>query len=290
MSSPYKIIDYVSFPMGLAPILTMNNRQLKAASILYQLKSIYVGGIIFDYKKQLDVIADSFGYSKRKLIDYIKMLKEESLAVEDNNGRLSLRSSKYIAQHFGLGQTGFHKIKKSDLADIETYIKALALQENLKTQEYNLEAKVMQKEIKAKVGIINPAALNAAADRRMRKAMRNSMPELIKNQQERYIQAITTFQKPEDNIFPFITLSRQGIAKVVNRKSKSTGHRLAKKMVKLGYIADKAVSYSAGSYTWTEYNLLQENVLAYNPSYTYKAGEIIKVMPNNISMSNKFSN
>lgn len=279
----------MSFPMGLAPVLAKNNRQLKAVAILYQLKSIYVGGIVLDYKKQLDVIADSFGYSKRKLTDYIKMLKEENLAVEDNNGRLSLRSSKHIAQYFGLGQTGFHKIMKSDLADIETYIKALSIQENLKTQEHNLHAKIMQQEVKAKVGIINPAALNPAANRRMRKVLRNSMPELIKNQQERYIQAITTFQKPEDDIFPFITLSRQGIATAVSRKAKSTGHRLAKKMIKLGYITDKAVSYSAGSFTWTEYNLLQENVLGYNTSYTYKSGEIIKVMPNNISMSNKFS-
>ena len=279
----------MSFPMGLAPVLAKNNRQLKAAAILYQLKSLYVGGIILDYKKQLDVIADSFGYSKRKLTDYIKMLKEESLAFEDNNGRLSLRSSMYIAQHFGLGQTGFHKIKKSDLSDIETYIKALSIQENLKTQEYNLHAKIMQQEVKAKVGIINPAALNPAANRRIRKVLRNSMPELIKNQQERYIQAITTFQKPEINIFPFITLSRQGIASAVSRKSKSTGHRLAKKMIKLGYITDKAVSYSAGTYTWNEYNLLQENVLGYNASYTYKSGEIVKIMPNNISMTNKFS-
>lgn len=283
-------IDYISIPRGLPSVLVNQNTQLKAVAILYQLKSIYVGGVILDHRKQLQMIADSFGYSKRKLTDYIKILKEEGLAEEDlRNGNLLLRSSKFINTHFGLKEAGFHKVLKSELANIEYVLKSLALEQNLRQQEHVLAEKIIHQEIANNtVGIIQAKSLSKAANRRLRKAIKPELPRLLKQEQTRYTTAITDFQPSHAPIMPFVTLSRQGVAKTVNRKSKSTGHRLMKKLVKLGYMNDAQHNLTIGSYTYDEYQLLQKNVVNYDFSYTYKNGEIKKVLPNNISSTAVF--
>jgi hypothetical protein len=275
-------VPYISVPKGLPSAIVQDTKLLKAVCIFYQLKSLYVGGIIHDYTKKYVDIASTFGYSDRKLRTYIKFLLEEGFATIDKNKSLVLMSSKKVAQKFGSSEKRFYKIPADKLSDLENVIKALALEENIGRQDHVIKKKVLESAFKG-VGIKNPTTLSASAYRRYKKVFSNNLDNMLVKIQQRYIQAISNLENPDSNFFPFATLTRQGIASCLGRKSKATGMRYAKLLKSLDFLRDESNVIKVQESTYEEYLQLLDST---DHDYTYKLikGIIYKVLPNNISV------
>ncbi len=283
---------YVSIPQGLASLAVQSNRELKAYAVFYQLKSLFVGGVIRDYRKKTILIASAFGYSDRKLRTYISVLKQMGLVQVEGKHHLSLRASKSVAKLLGVSRKRFWRVRAEKLSDMEEIFRTLALEENIKQQRFRLESKVVASAISTRVGIPNPTTtLQPSRLRQLRKAVAADYGKLLTERQQRYTETIASLNSPtptKNTIFPWATLSRQGIATVLNRKSKATGQKYARRFAKLGLIEDVRNSVFIGDFSYDEYNEMQETVLGHDYSYQYQHGAVHKILPNTITMCTSF--
>jgi hypothetical protein len=275
-------VPYISVPKGLPSAIVQDNKLLKAVCVFYQLKSLYIGGIIHDYTKKYVEIANTFGYSDRKLRTYLKFLIQEGFATIDKNKSLVLISSKKVAQRFEASENRFYKIPADKLSDLENVMKALALEENIGRQDHIIEKKLLEIAFK-EVGIKNPTILSASSYRRYRKAILKDLPAKLEKYKKRYIETISNLLNPGDTFFPFATLTRQGIANCLGRKSKATGARYAKLLKSLDFLTDTSNVVHIGEFSYEDYLILLDST---DHDYTYKLvkGILYKVLPNNISI------
>jgi predicted transcriptional regulator len=277
-------VAYVSIPKGLASVAVASNRELKTYAVFYQLKSLYVGGVIFNYKSRVKEIAQNFGYSERKLRTYVKLLLERGLVEVQNKHNLLLRGSRALAQEQEVSEKKYWRVAVRHLRYLETVLQALALEENLIKQRYTLKNRVVEDIIATHVGIPNPATtLQPARYHKLRKTMVCDYEQVLQRTQSRYISDIASLQPLATKVFPWATLSRQGIAQVLHRKSKATGQRYAKKLAALGLLTEQRNSVFIGDFSYDEFQQLQKTVLNYNPTYHFKNGEVHKVLPNTLA-------
>ncbi len=283
VTKPDRSIDFVSVPKGLPSALAKNRQMLKAAAIFYQLKSLYVGGVIKNHPKQLQVIADTFGYSISKLRMYIDILVKKKLAVREGANDLRLRSVWQFAHQEGVSaKLRKWKVQKSELGSMEEILQSLALLENLKQQEHIFKGKVLDCELSATIGTSNLVNLQPSRRKKLESTLKPSFDKIVDKQQTRYLDTVARLKSPSKDLFPFITLSRQGVANLFGRKSKSSGHRLVKKLAKSGLLYDTKNEVSIGSYTYEEYCMLQQTIIDYDYSYQFRSGEVVKVLPNSL--------
>jgi hypothetical protein len=284
-----KNVEYISVPKGLALAIAKNSKQLKTISVFYQLKSIYVGGIIHDFSSRAKEIATSFGYSERKLRTYVSELKDLGLVSVDGNKSLNLRSSKFVGELYSVAYTKFHKIKVDNISKLDQVLKGIAISENLVKQAYELKNKVINKAIAQSVGITTLTNYQPHLSKKLKKAFAKQFDRDLVNFQKRYTDSISNLQTPDMDLFPFITLTRQGIANMFGKVSKSTGHKYAKQLSGLGFIKDKRTKNVVimEDATWEDYSLLQINVIGHDYSYKFdKVNRIIyKVLPNDVSFN-----
>jgi hypothetical protein len=278
-------VKYISVPKGLATAVSKKRTTLKAVCVFYQLKSIYVGGIIHDYTKRTTDIASTFGYSDRKLRTYIKILVDLGLADISKNKSLSLRSSKHIAKMFEVSEKSFHKIKADSLDDIEMVFRALSMQESITKQEHLLKKKIIDSAIKESVGINKPTSLSPTAYRRYKSIFSRKYDSLLAKERKRYTMALSIFANLNRDIFPYATLSRQGIAETFGFKSKATGQRYAKLLKGLKFINDSNNLVYLRDASYEEYTMIIQDEVSYDYSYKFIKGAIYKVLPNNISFN-----
>lgn len=279
---------YVSIPQGLASVAVQSNRDLKSYAVFYQLKSLYVGGIIRDYRQKTIQIATTFGYSERKLRTYIGLLRDMGLLEVVNRRDLVLRASKFVSKTLGVSKKKFWRVPAAQVSSLEDILRVLALEEKMQQQAYRLESKLVNSEISSRVGIQKPTSLQPARLRMLRKAIVQDYGKLLQEKQQRYTETIANLQSKtptKDSIFPWATLSRQGIATVLNRKSKATGHKYAKRFAKLGFIQDTRNTVFIGDFSYEEYTEMQETVLGNDFSYQFVHGEVHKVLPNTITVN-----
>lgn len=280
---------YVSIPQGLASIAVQSNRDLKAYAVFYQLKSLYVGGIIRNYRQKAIQIAQTFGYSERKLRTYIRVLSDMNLLEVVNRRDLVLRASKFVSKALGVSKKKFWRVPANQVSSLEDILRVLSLEEKILQQAYRLESKLVNSEISSRVGIQKPTStLQPARLRMLRKAIVQDYGKLLQEKQQRYTETIANLQSPvptTDSIFPWATLSRQGIATVLNRKSKATGHKYAKRFAKLGFIEDVRNTVFIGDFSYEEYIEMQETVLHHDFSYKFVQGEVHKILPNIITIN-----
>lgn len=282
---------YISIPMGLPSVAVKNTATLKAYAVFYQLKSLYVGGIILDYRRKTKEISSYFGYSERKLRTYITSLKAMNLVEVVNTKDLRLAGSKFLAQEWNASTKNYWRIGSVHLQEIENVFRSLALQENIEQQAYLLKKKLIGEAISASVSILNPTlTLQPARLKRLRKAVVCDYEKLLEETQSRCAREISGLIKKTSELsaFPWATLSRQAIATVLNRKSKATGQKYAKRFAKLGFITDERHTIFIGNFSYAEYIELQETVLDHDYSYRFFQDRVVKVMPNNISLNKEF--
>jgi hypothetical protein len=283
-----KKLEYISIPRGLASALSRDTRMAKTMSVFYQLKSLYIGGIVHNFPARMKEIANTFGYSDRKLRTYISILKEEKLVSVDKNKSLTLRSSKFVGQKFKVSTTKYTKLNVDNLLDAEKLFMSLAIQENLMKQAYTLYDKVIDHAIYDSVGIKNPSTrMCRNSYRRLKKQYLGSIESELAHLQKRYTDSISNLEQPKGFLFPFLTLTRQGIATLFGKTSKSTGHRYAKLLSGLQFIHDRNnnnVIIKEGA-TYEEYCAMIQHVFDYDYSFRFNKGVIYKVLPNMISLN-----
>lgn len=259
----------VSIPKGLSTKIQVDNQVVKGLVIYYQLKSLYVGGTIHNYRKRYQELADTFGISNSNIRNKISFLKQIGLA-ESKGAHLFLRSKRLLIEKYNTSK----KCYKIDCTiNFEAQLKALALHENIEQQKYRIVRKIVDHKLKESKD--KPKKYIKSVTR----YVRDNFDTIVQKEKERF---------HESYINPFTTLSRTGIAKTLNRKSKSTGHRWAKKLVNLGLMLESSnlVLFRENS-TFEECRMLNK----YSKShYTFKNGNTYLVLANTLRLKVGFEN
>jgi hypothetical protein len=278
--------EYISIPKGLPTVIAKSNKERKMISAFYQLKSLYVGGIIHNYSARAGEIAKTFSYSERKLRGLISDLRKANLVSVDANKSLILRSSKFLGESFKVSTKRFYKIDVTRISDLEEILKGLVILDNIEQQVHILRDKVTTNSIYRSVGIYNPTTASPTHSKKMMKIFGKSYDRDLEFEKKRYTDRIANLQSVDNaTLFPFATLTRQGIATVFGKKSKSTGHRWIQKLSKLNIVEDKNNNFVVvqENVTWEDYAAMQQTVFGHDYSYKFKKGTIIKVLPNLVS-------
>lgn len=274
-----KPVAYISLPKGLPTKLVRSTRELKAVCVLYQLKSLYVGGYICQFGKQAKAIATRFGYSERKLRTYVALLQQLGYLSKPNRHDLRLRGSKRLGEDYGVATT-YYRIPTAELANLELLVRAFAVQENLDRQTYTIEQKLKAHYLRDR-GIFTSTHQPAA----VRRALRGfSVADARCTLTSRFVAAAENFEAlPELN--PFATLSRHGLARALSRKSKATGHRYALKMRQAGLLAEKPHRVFICDSSYQEFMRMRA-ALELDYSYQWAAtGKVEKVLAHTLTLS-----
>lgn len=236
-------INYISIPKGLPTKIVQNNRDFKMLVVFYQLKSLYVGGIIHDYTKKYNVIAEKFGISSSKLRSYISILLKMGWVYKDKNKSLVIRSKKMLSEAYGVSKYCY-KIKIDVINDLENVIRTLVIKENQEKQVHLLKKKFVNKQMK-KEGIAgssnSQSKLFKKVSKRYRQYVENNFEKLIEKEKKRLYEIgvkeqCFTLINELNKLNPFITTSRFNVSKLLNRRSKSTGSRYVKKLLDKNYL------------------------------------------------------
>lgn len=211
----------VSIPKGFPTKIQADKKALKGIVIYYQLKSLYVGGTIHNYRKRYQELADTFGISSSNLRSKISLLKEFGLA-KSIGTTLFLRSKSQLIEQYGTSKKCY-KIECTQ--DFEAVLLALACAENIEQQKYRTAKKIVDHKLKESKD--KPKGYI----RQVKRYVRDNFDSIVSIEKKRF---------QTSYINPFFTLSRKGIARVINRKSKSTGQRWAKKFISLGLLKESS--------------------------------------------------
>ncbi|QKG56981.1 hypothetical protein GKZ68_10300 [Hymenobacter sp. BRD128] len=263
----------------------LNNRDLKAMTVLYQLKALFVGGVIQDFGQQAQHIAATYGYSISKLRSYVAVLCQMGLLTKPRRGTLVLASSRRIAAHHSLQVRGFHRLPSTQLTDLETRLRALALAENIDRQQYALEQKAITATLVSR-GIPMPAHQQPQRLNHLKKTVQ--VAEAVGALQTRFTQEVATlaFDSRKADFNPFATLSRKGIARALGRHSKATGLRYAKLLTKVQLLTDEPRRVFVCDATKQEYSLMQEGLFGFDYSFRHtRTGKVEKWLSNLLTVN-----
>lgn len=231
--------NYISIPKGLPSKIIQNNRDLKMLVVFYQLKSLYVGGIIHDYTKKYDEISEKFGISNSKLRNYISILLKMGWVYKDKNKSLVIRSKKMLVDAYGISKYCY-KIDVCSINDLENILKTLVLKENQDKQAYLLKKKFVERQLD-KEGRASSSKMLAKQTKVIKKYVNNNFDYLVEKEKKRLREIglkenCFTLINELNKLNPFISNSRHTTSKLLNRKSKSTGSRYIKKLISKNYI------------------------------------------------------
>jgi predicted transcriptional regulator len=273
-----------SIPQGL-PTIICQEGLIKPIAYYYQLKSLYKGGIILNWKYRKQEIADLLKISRATLYNNTNKLIELGLAKKEGK-HLVFTSEKFLLQKFGIkyrwerkNRTVYYVYRHDPLnigENCEEQIKGLMIKESLEKQEFIVKNKIIKNEI-AKSGSTTESNI-----KKLRKVILKRMDTHLKYNRLRGLKSIVNEKNPEIN--PIITLSRGTIARKLNRKSKSTGYRAVKKLKNLGIVSDsrqrllKFQNVSREFY----YNLVRVG-LNENKYYQFIDGNVYLILPNLIN-------
>lgn len=232
-------INYISIPKGLPSKIVQNNRDFKMLVVFYQLKSLYVGGIIHDYTKKYDVIAEKFGISSSKLRSYISILLKMGWVYKDKNKSLVIRSKKMLSEAYGVSKYCY-KIKIDVINDLENVIRTLVIKENQEKQVHLLKKKFVDRQLD-KEGRASSSKILARQTKIIKKYVNNNFENLVEKEKIRlrgigFHDNCTKLIDEINKLNPFISTSRFNVSKILNRRSKSTGSRYVKKLLDKNYL------------------------------------------------------
>lgn len=232
-------INYISIPKGLPTKIVQNNRDFKMLIVFYQLKSLYVGGIIHDYTKKYNVIAEKFGISSSKLRSYISILLKMGWVYKDKNKSLVIRSKKMLSEAYGVSKYCY-KIKIDVINDLENVIRTLVIKENQEKQVHLLKKKLVNRQLD-KEGRASSSKILARQTKIIKKYVNNNFENLVEKEKIRlrgigFHDNCTKLIDEINKLNPFISTSRFNVSKILNRRSKSTGSRYVKKLLDKNYL------------------------------------------------------
>lgn len=291
----FREVKYISIPKGLPNAIINDNKLFKAIVMYYKLKSLYKSGVIKQYTKRYSEIAKhpNVNCSESKLRMYISILKEYGFVYKDKSKNLHIVSKTKLKDKFNISKYSY-KIEKKEICNLEYYLKGILLENNLEQQKSKLIEKIVFD--KYNIGKAK-GCKNDKLFKKLKKGVIKNLDENLKYYQYRYIRNIKNnlFNSLNNDLFPFITLSRKGVAKVMNRKSKSSGNYLINNLKKLNLIdkdesnniiLEKRIDYKTYlKYRDYYFNLLINNNIIKSNHIKYSKGNILYCLPNNISLT-----
>ncbi|WP_188559807.1 hypothetical protein [Hymenobacter glacieicola] len=248
---------------------------MKAVCVLYQLKSLYVGGVVWNFSREAKAIANTFGYSEGKLRQYLSYIIKRGWASKRGRHTLVLRSRRVLTQEFGVSQY-CHKVSTDHLYRLEEELTKLAVQENLGRQQHVIDTR-LQDEYLAHNGKKRSSHLQPAARRRILRGF--DLAAAQTSAKARYTAQVRT--KSEVGVLnPFATLSRSGVARVFGRKSKAAGLRRVQKLKQHGLLSDCPHYVVIRPITLVEFKAMQRYAGGSHGAYRFYNGNLLKQLPN----------
>jgi hypothetical protein len=264
----FKKTAFISIPRGLPTYICKDNSLLKTTTVFYQLKSLYKGGVIINYTSRYSDIANEFNISVSKLRNYIRVLLKKGWVKKENKNMI-LMSKRYISEGFNISKYCY-KIKTTELCNLENIFKALAIQENYNKQEHLLKKRLIKKILlKETEGETCSSKGLKKLESNIKKRVTNNLEDLKQTEYLRFEEnPVDSIKKKLIN--PFITLSRKGVAKLLGRKSKSSGYRNITKLKKNNLVDDQ-MNYLliAKDISYNEYINLRYDYLSNGYYITY---------------------
>lgn len=284
-----KKVEFISIPNGLSSAIIGDDELFRNIVILYKLKALYVGGIVLNYKSRYNELrtkitqyydsSDKIKHiSESTLRKSISYLKKEGL-VKVENGNLLLASKNLLIEKYRVSRKKRTKLKTMDISFLKEKIQTLSVDENLKKQKFIVVNKITVQEISEIEGTIHSEKIYKKIYNRRKKHIIQNFESYIEKYKKRFNFRISNLDFNKKKINPNITLSRQKVANVLNRKSKSTGSRIIKKLKGYSYIEDnsnKILLFKDSSYN--EYvnlkynsnlNITNNNILFFKDNIYY---------------------
>lgn len=215
---------------NLATLLAKDNQWLKALSVFYPLKFIYEGGVILNVSRRYSELSKFLEISESNLRNKIKFLRENGLIeVKDNN--LFFISFNKIQKKFKIRTYKNHKLEYKKPKDFYIFLKTVVIKENYEKQEYKLKQRIINKELK-KFGTIQAKSIR----NKIRKKISSNISFLTEQNKKREPLYSLDNNYKKNTINAEITLSRNKIAELFGRKSKSSGTRFVSKVKSKGLV------------------------------------------------------
>lgn len=224
--------NFIKINKGLTTLLAKDNTWLKALSVFYALKFYYKGGIILNISKRYKFFSGELGISESNLRSKIKFLIDQGL-IERKNNNLIFSSFNKIKEKFKIKTTKYYKLEYKSPKELELFLKTLVIKENLERQEYKLQEKIINEELK-KFGKIEARTTR----NKIRKYLKKNLSYLKVKYQKRELKDSSNKLFENLKINNSVTISRNKIANSFGRKSKSTGSRFIKKIKKLSLVLE----------------------------------------------------
>jgi DNA-binding Lrp family transcriptional regulator len=223
-----------------------------------ELKPLFICSIILNdggripYQKVAEFLRLSISGVRAK----IKTLKRHKLARIDRDNNLHLGTYKrfrYVIRH-----QGHRTYKFLNNGETKNLVRATAISENLERQKHVLFNKILKREFineyvrnshnaNTVQGFFNnlecpdKLILTDHHARKWKKIVRINWKYLLEKWEKTYYRQMQTRELPDVN--PEITLSCQGIARVLGRKAKSTGHYQTRLLIKAGLLKSDGGGY-----------------------------------------------
>lgn len=213
----------------LPGILLKDQTMLKCMSVFYSMKFLYVGGIIKDIPSRYGEIAGKIGISRSNLRGKVKILTERGLLKREGRN-LVFAGFDEIGKRFQLKTKKSFRVSHRGAKELETIMKALSLEVNFEMQRHKVRERIVSEELR-RYGKIEAKGIKAKIRKHIRK---NIAHYAVKYNKRVSLNPGNPFTPPKTNTD--ISISRQGLASMVGRKSKSTGSRLMRKMTCMGLV------------------------------------------------------
>lgn len=195
--------------------------------IFYSLKSFYIGGSILNYRNRYKEICQTLGICESNLRQKIGALKKLGYITTDKK-HLYLVSNERVTEQFEIYTKKKHKFNFTK--NIKQAIESLAIEDNIQRQVYALKQKLVNKEV-ADAGIIDTRSF-----KKLRIHISKNLEQVCRAE---FLRSKSDIINDEyQHINTQTTLSRQGVANMLERKSKSTGRNRINKMRRAGYMSD----------------------------------------------------
>jgi len=196
-------------PKSLLPVIHKDRELFLDTCVFFPLKAQYKGGVILNYKSRRVEMAAKLGISESNLRTKVNRLVRNGFCTLEN-GNLRFISSERFCEMIDVPYSKGVHITEFNAKEISDHIKSWTIEHNTIKQKYQ-------------------AKQNYAKELKVGCHKRD-----FKRKFDAFIQRGEQFK----GVNPNFTLSRKGVARVMNRKSATTGSRIVKRLKAKGLLTD----------------------------------------------------
>ena len=226
-----------------AAALRKTKKLERAVSLVIDLRVLYREPLFMNIKKRYLELSEYFNVTEKTVKAWIKEAINLRLAKMEGEN-LRLLSSRELLYYFNVTNNTnrewkIHKYTLPHSGNVKQILQICALAENLSKQDYRVNEKIiLQLAIENKY--IRPNySCNADTFKWLKKVLRYDKLKKVylKQFQERYVHSLSS--KSDNSINPVCTLSCKGTARVLNRRARSSGHRMQQTLKQTGLLSVK---------------------------------------------------